>query len=229
MTRTNVFLTVIIAVLVVLCGIIWTAFHKLKRQNDNYSTVIAEQQDSIRYERTASGRERAEKLAAQATAKQFQEAYPLLADRIAKEFDIKLKNMKVFIENKFTAHGTGEGTVVNNLYGPDGYVRKEATFGDYYMRGKLSFLDSTRFTWEYTYSDTISTVVDSKKKWFLGKERLYATSVLQNKQATITGSTSVLIDSYKDKRFVIYVGVGYDPFINKPTANVGFGYALFKF
>lgn len=229
MSRTNVIGIIVIAAMAVAIWILFNRLQRSDRLNDNYQSVIAEQTDSIRYERTVSGRERAEKLAAQATAKQFKEAYPQFAERVVKEFDVKLKDMKVFIENKFTAHGSGEGTVVNNVYGPDGYLRKEAEFGDAYLRATVSFLDTSRFSWTYNYSDTISTVVHTEKKWFLGKEKLYVKSILQNKNAKITGATSVLIDSYRDKRFVIYVGVGYDPFNNRPSVNAGIGYALFKF
>jgi hypothetical protein len=222
----SIILTIVV---IVLLWLLYAAWQKQKQKNEHYELIIAEQKDSIHHSRTETGRERAEKLAAIASAKQFQEAYPKFAERVAREFDVKLKDMKVFIENKFTAHGSGEGDVVTNIYGPNGYVRKEAAFGDRYLKAKLAFVDSTRFLYTYSYSDTISTVVDSKKKWFLGKERLYATSILQNKNASVTGSTSVLIDTYRDKRFVVYVGIGYDPLNNRPVVSGGIGYALFKF
>jgi hypothetical protein len=69
-----------------------------------------------------------------------------------------------------------------------------------------------------------------KKKWLgFGKDQLYATTSLRNPNAKVISATNLLVDTFKDKRWIVYVGVGYDPINNTVTPNIGVGYSLLKF
>ena len=166
-----------------------------------------------------------------ASRDQIAAAYPEIVKELKEEFDVKLKDMEVYIKNEFKAQGSGNGTVIHNHYTDSSgttvpYWEVKAFDGYLDFSGKVS--DSLSMDYKYTYTDTITTVISTKKKWFLGKETTYANSMLRNKNAKVTGATNVMVDK-KDKRFVIYVGVGYDPFMGQPTISVGGGFALIKF
>jgi len=211
-------------------------FHRnrdLAEQIDHKNNIIAEKEDTIRYKTNNEGKLVAEKLAAQATAKEIAKAYPNIEEEIKRDFDVKLGDMKAYIKNQFAANGKGNSTINNHYYTDSAgneFKRRDLLFQDGYLRFTASIYDSADIASSfYTYSDTITTVIHSKKKWFLGKESLYASSLLRNPNAKVTGTTNLLVDTYRDKRFVIYVGAGYDPFNNQPTISLGVGYALIKF
>jgi hypothetical protein len=70
----------------------------------------------------------------------------------------------------------------------------------------------------------------NKKIWQIWKdEKLYATTMFSNPNAKITGTTSILVDNYRDKRWVLSVGGYVDPFNQKAGVSLNFGYALLKF
>lgn len=231
MNRDIIYL-IVIACLLGLGFFFYDRWQKLREVNQQKDSIIAEQNDTIRHRINQFGKVVAEKLAAQATARQLAEAYPQLEKELKDEFDIKIRDLKSYIRNEITARGQGQASVTNNYY-IDSLGNKIATRDLRFNDGYLDFrstIDSTSLANSvYIYTDTIVTAIHSKKKWFLGSEKLFASSMLKNPNARVSASTNLLVDDYRDKRFVIYVGAGYDPFNNRPVISAGIGYAIFKF
>jgi hypothetical protein len=213
-------------------ALLGTALIKLKKENDYKESVISELTDSIRYSKTNEGKVIAEKSAALLSHNDVSQAYPSVLKKL-EEMDIRLKNMRAYMQSQFSAHGSGQGTI-NNHFHVDSTGRqvrfKEFSMNDGYLFFRTTLYDSLlQSTYDYSYTDTITTVIRSKKKWFLGNEKLYASSVLQNPNAKVTGATNLLIDSYKDKRWYVGVGASYNPLTNTFGPSVNAGYILFKF
>lgn len=213
-------------------ALLGTELIKLKRKNSHQESVISELTDSIRYSKTNEGKVIAEKSAALLSHNDVSQAYPSVLKKL-EEMDIRLKNMRAYMQSQFSAHGSGQGTI-NNHFHVDSTGRqvrfKEFSMNDGYLFFRTTLYDSSyQSTYEYNYTDTISTVIHARKKWFLGNERLYANSMLQNPNAKVTGTTNLLIDSYKDKRWYVGVGASYNPLTNTFGPSINFGYALFKF
>lgn len=223
---------VIIGGLAAACVILYLRNQNLRSDVAGKSSIINEKNAEIAYRTSETGRIIAEKVTAEATAKHFAEAYPQLAEEIKKEFDIKLKDVKAYVRNEIRAQGKGEGSTVNNHYTDSTGVKRfsqELHVSDNYLRLDAVILDTNRFSYRYVYADTITTVISAKRKWFLGNEKLFATSSLRNKEAKVMGSTNILIKDHKDKRFVLSAGAYYDPFRQDYGFGVHFGYALIKF
>lgn len=199
-------------------------------------SVIAEKNDSIRYHRNEQGKLISEKIASEVRAKDLEKMYPEVVKELEKSFDIKIKNLKAYIKNEFSATGTGTGLVtINNHY--DSVAKRSIWFRDFNMDdGYLTFhtrlYDSLSSSlYKYTYSDTAQTVIASNKKWWqvFKNEQLYASTMFSNPNAKVTGTTNILVKNYRDKRWAVVVAAGYDPFRMKPTGMVGLGYTIFKF
>lgn len=221
-----------IVVLIAMLGITLYVNHNLKSDLESKTSIIEEKTAEIAYRTSETGRIIAEKVAAEATAKHFAEAYPQLAEELKKEFEIKLKDVKAYVRNEIMAQGKGEGTTVNNYYTDSTGVKRlkqEISIDDNYLRLEAIILDTNRYTYNYIYTDTITTVISAKRKWFLGNEKLFATSSLRNPNAKVTGTTNILIKDHRDKRFVLSAGAYYDPFRQNYGLGVHFGYALIKF
>lgn len=203
-----------------------------KHEEKGYRSIIAEKEDTLRYERNSKGRIVAEKIAAEATVKQLKDFYPEVVRELKEEFDVKMKDMKAYVKNQIVAQGSGKALVTNNYYTDSSGVRveyRDVNFDDGYLKFKSSIFEGLDFGEStYTYTDTISTVIYHKKNWLFGKERTYASTGLRNPNAKIIGSTNLLV-SERDKRFVIYGGIGYDPLNNRPALTIGIGYAIIKF
>lgn len=217
------------------CLVIAILFARLERANltvEQQRSIISEKNDTIKHYRNDRGRLVAEKLAAEASAKEIAAAYPALAQELKEEFDIKMKDLKAYVKNSFAAHGSGEGTVIHNHY-VDSAGRKypvwEMKASDQYIDFRASIVDTARFSYHYSYHDTITVAIATKKPWLFGKEKLYASASLRNPNATVTESTNILIKDYRDKRWCLYVGPGYDFINNQLSLNVGVGYTILKF
>jgi hypothetical protein len=227
----KIYLTAIFA-LSVICVFLYL---HIRNQNDKIASrdsVIQEKEAEIAYRKTESGRIMSEKVAAEVTAKDLATAYPKAVAELKEEFGIRLKDIKAYVRNEIQAQGKGEGTTINNYYEDSTKTtrfRQEMRIDDGYLRMEAVILDTNRYTYSYLYSDTITTVLSAKRKWFLGNEKIVATSSLRNPNARVTGTTNILINDRRDKRWVISAGVYYDPFRQTYGASVNFGYALIKF
>lgn len=229
----STWLYIVIVGLLVILGILLTHIRKLKAETSRKDTIIAEKTDSLRYERTRSGRLTAEKDAAVATADEFKAAYPKLAEELKEEFDVKVRELKAYIRAEIQATGQGTGTITNTFYvdssgAPTRY--REFDMDDGYLKFRTTLFDSLiHAPYQYTYSDTLTYGFKATKTWALGKEKLYGFGGLRNPNAKIVNATNVLIDDYKDKRWVLVAGVSYNPFEGKIIPMVGVGYAFLKF
>jgi len=222
----------IIVILLIIEAIVLSTFKEKNDQLKKSESIIEEKNATIQYYITKDKRTVAEKDAAIATAEQFKNAYPALANEIIKSFDIKIKDLRAYVRNEFEAHGSGNAVTNNHYYIDSTVVRHsiwELKASDGYLDFRATVIDSLHAPYEYQYTDTITTAIAIRKKWFAGKERLYATSELRNPNAKIIGTTNVLIKDYRDKRWVISAGVSYIPFTNTFQPTVSFGYALIKF
>jgi hypothetical protein len=229
-------LTPYLIIIILLCVIGGGIFYigdqnrKMRERLRQKETIITEQNAEIKYRKNKEGQLIAEKEIAEANVKAIAAAYPLLEKELSEQFDIKIKNLKAYIKNEFEARGSGTSTVTNNYYDSSTHQSyRRLNFNDGYLSFK-SFIDSTNNAIStYTYSDTITTVLSGKKTWFLGTEKLYATSKFNNPAAKISGSTNILVKDHKDKRFVISAGIYGDPILRSWGVGLHFGYALIKF
>jgi len=225
---------IVIAILTALLIYFYYKSEKHKEEVKSRDSVISEKNDVIKYHVNNEGRILGEKKAAEIHAKELEQMYPHVYAELKKEFDIQQKNLKAYIKNEFSAIGTGTGSVVNNHY-YDSTTRRNVRFRNFnmddgYLKFNTTLYDSLfNAPYSYSYSDTASTVIHKKRKWLLGKEELYSTTKFSNPNAKITGTTNILVKDYRDKRWSVMIGAGYDPFYNKPTAMIGLGYSIFKF
>lgn len=201
---------------------------KIARQE----SIIAEKNDSLTYRKTREGKIIADKIAAEATAKEFKEAYPKLAETLTRDFDVKISNLKAFFRSEFQAHGTGN-TTINNRYVVDSTGRQVSVqdfkINDGYLSLQATIFDSLHAPYDYLYSDSVQVAFHTKKKWLFGKEQLYGSGMMSNPNAKITGQTSILMRDYRDKRFNVSLGVLYDPLSNEWHPGLSVGWSLLKF
>lgn len=208
-------------------------WHKAVHKTEEQESILTEKKDSIRYHKNKFNQVVSEKKSADITTKEFQDFYKSETAKLKDQLGINAKNLKAYMDAKFTTIGKGNTTVVHNHYIDSTGRAQDSTslqISDGYLALRASISDSTRIAkYLYTYSDSMTFAISVKKKWFLGKEELYGSGVFGNANTKITHSTSVLIKDYRDKRWVVSAGVSYNPFINQFQPAVHFGYALFKF
>jgi hypothetical protein len=206
----------------------WQKSLETVRQKES---IITEQSAEIKYRKTKEERIIATKDAAVLSSQEIAKAYPQVIEQLKKEFDIKLKDVRAYIRNEFEARGQGVSTITNYYVDSAGNKidSRELLFDDGYLMFR-SVLDSSSHAMStYVYRDTISTILSTKKKWFLGNEKMYASSMLQNKNALVTGSTNLMVSTYRDKRWTLSAGAYYDPIRQDYGLGIIFGYALIKF
>lgn len=205
---------------------------RLRAKSERQESVLREKTDSLRYERNRAGQLVAEKAAAEVTLKELQTNYGAELRQIREELGVAKRELKAFVKSEFEARGTGETTIEHHHhYDNEGNLATDRSFqindGYLSMTGKL---DSMKVRYDYTYTDEILTAFQFRRKWALGKEQLYSVSRLRNPNARVTNSTAVLVNEYKDKRWVIATGVSWTPFSPvqfQPSITVG--YAWIKF
>ena len=207
---------------------------RVEREASSYASALVEKEAEVTYYRNERGRIIAQKEAAVLTSQEIAKAYPKVIEEMKKEFDIKLKDMKAYVRNEFEARGSGNSTI-HNHYVIDSTGRRvpvwEMRVSDGYLDFRSTVIDSLHAPYTYSYTDTATTVISRKKKWLFGKESLYSSTMFRNPNAKVTGTTNILVNNYKDKRWVISIGASYVPFSEsgkfQPTITAG--YALFKF
>lgn len=224
-----------ITAIVILAGVVFLLFDRVQKSNEkikHQQSVISEKDAEIQYRLNEVGQLIASKAAAELTTRELAQYYPTIVDELKKQFDIKIKDVKVYMRHEFEARSKGTAAVTNyyNIKDSTGqYPKWKLKVDDGYLSFNATVYDSLNAPYKYTYIDTITTVVATKKKWILGSEKLLASSSFKNKNARITGSTNLLIDSYRDKRWVVSAGVSYLPFTNQFQPSITIGYALIKF
>jgi hypothetical protein len=224
----------IIAIVILLGILIFGAQYIMESDNriQGLESALEERESQITYRKTQEGKLIADKLAAEMRAREFEDAYPKLAEDISRQFDVKLKNLRAVIHAEFEARGSGN-SVVNNYYDSTGRQALEIQADDGYLQFKAQVYDSLDAPYEYTYRDSIRYVFHVKKQGFLGlgKRSLYASGMLSNPSAKITNSTSVLVREAGDKRWGIgpYVGYGFGADGPQTTFGISVHYSLIKF
>ena len=233
--KTHLYYITTIVALIILGAFFYNKWQDSNAEVRRKDSVIAEKNAEIKFRTNRQGQIVAEKEAAILRAKEIEDSYPAIAEKLEKSFDIKVKNLKAYIENQFHARGEGTAPIITNNYYDTATNRMvtahKVDINDGYLDFHSVQFDSLKQVfYEYMYTDTASTAIHGKKKWLFGNEKLYATTIFNNPNAAITGTTNILVDSYKDKRWVISAGVSYVPFGEQhfqPTISVG--YAIFKF
>lgn len=206
-------------------------------------SIINEKNAVITYHTNKEGKIVAEKDAAVLRAKDLAEAYPKIAETLERSFDVKVKNLKAYMENAFAAQGKGTGTVVNNHY-YDSATNKMVSVRDFHMDDGYLVFDtklfdslSTEAEYTYTYTDTVTTVLSSTKKWYqvFKNEKIIGSTKFSNPASKSVSMTSILTDNTRDKRWNISIGItaypvfGDDGFKVRVTPGLSAGYSLFKF
>jgi hypothetical protein len=224
-----------IIVITILLGILAVGAQFIMEEDNRiqgYKSALDERDAEITYRKTQEGKLIADKQAAELRAREFQNAYPKLAEQISRQFDVKLKNLRAVIHAEFEARGSGN-SVVNHYYDSTGHEAYEIQADDGYLQFKAQVYDSLNAPYEYTYRDSIRYVFHVKKQGFLGlgKRSLYASGMLSNPSAKITNSTSVLVREARDKRWGIgpYIGYGFGADGPQTTVGISIHYSLIKF
>lgn len=206
---------------------------RLRAGNERQDSIIREKTDSLRYERNRAGQLVAEKAAAEVAMREMQTNYGAELKQIKEELGVTRSELKAFVKAEFEARGSGTTTIEHHHhYDNEGNMVRADSFRikDGYLDLLGSIRDSTRISYEYTYTDEILHAFQFRRKWAFGKEQLYSVSRLKNPNAKVTNSTAVLVNEYKDKRWVIATGVSWTPFSPvqfQPSITVG--YAWIKF
>lgn len=219
----------IIIILLIPIGYSISIIQDQQQRLHDKDTQLNEHTAEISYRKSKEGKLIADKLAAETRANDLATAYPALAQTISKEMDIKLKNLRLAMQAEFTAHGEGMSSITNNYYDSAGtkVLRRQLQFDD----GYLGFhADLTSGVSKYDYTDTLTYAFNMCGRWW-ERKKLYGSGMLQNKQAKITGSTSVMVKEYKDKRWGIGPYIGYG--VGRDGLQTNFGisiqYSLIKF
>lgn len=220
-----------IAILAVAVVILFNLWRGSVETVNSQASIIREQNTEIVYRKSKDGKIIADKEAAEARAKDLETAYPKLAKVLTEQMDIRLKNLRTSIQAEFRAFNTGHSIIIRDTVKVPGKaleVVDSVKIQDGYLTLNAE-IEAALIHWNYSYQDTLTSALFIKKKWFLGKERLYFSGMFQNLNAKIVNSTAVHVKDFKDKRWVISGGVSYDPFRNQWSAGFHAGYALFRF
>lgn len=240
---------ILILLFAILFGLIQTyRLEKAKKEVKQKESVIAEKNAVIEYHVNEKGQLVADKEAAVLKAKELEASYPEIYKSLKEDMDVNFKRLKAFVQNEFEARGSGTGTIVNNHYYDSGtnqsFDSLKFKMDDSYLKFNVNFelrytpgkpINITQSPYTYTFADTAKTAIHGRKKWFLGSEKLYATTVFSNPNAKITGTTNILVDNYRDKRFSIGVSAGWGLVKVDNDIHTGWfvgpsiSYSLFKF
>lgn len=223
----------IIAALAFLTFHFYERLQSQRRNNDITKAILREKTDSISYWKNKHGQVVSEKAAAEIRTKDFEEHYQQDVKRLKEELNISTKELKAYVKAQFAAQGTGSTTIVHNHYTDSTgaqVVKPVFNIDDGYLALDAA-INGNQVDYNYTYNDDFIYAFHTKKDWFFGKEKLYGSGRLSNPNARITNATNVLINNYRDKRWVISAGVSYLPFLPESPVqlSVTFGYALIKF
>lgn len=241
-----------ITIILILLGSGYSYYQHVQHQYASYKSMLREKQDTITYHLSKEGKLIAETKAAEVKMKDFKKYYPNEITELH-ALGIKPKDVKSFSKQVFKAEGKGEmkyATLDGELYvvgDSNVYYTAQAYDKRYFpintsafkliaQDGYLNFqadvYDELHTPYEYQYADTLTQVFHFKRRWIFGRQTLYSSAMLANKNAKITNSQNVMVKEYRDKRFGIgpYIGLGWSNSI-KPQTNFGISihWSLIKF
>jgi type II secretory pathway pseudopilin PulG len=219
----------IVAALVMVIVYLVFRLETKNRQLESKTSALEETQAVIREFRTAQGKTATEKVTAEVSKGDLKDHYPEVAKELA-DLKIKINQLKGVLSAVVEAKGKGEVIIVRDTIRVPGAVPvilDSVKINDGYLRFKGQGKNGL-FGYGYSYTDSITFAVATKKKWFLGSEKLYGTGKLQNPNAKITNQTSLVIKN-RDKRWNVSAGVGYDFYGKRIVPTVYAGYSLIRF
>lgn len=226
-------ITIIVIVgLTILICILLQHISKITRDNSGLQSVIAEQADSIRYHKSATGREIASKLAAQVTVRQLSEVYQYHLADIRKEMEIKDKNIRALIKVTSEARGSGTTIVRDTVFrdaGGNEITEHSFTLSDGYLSLAGRFRAKENLFYEYSYRDEAYFVTHTKRHGIFGQKKLFVSASFKNPNNKITGLTNIQVSDFKDKRFGVGPYIGWDVINWRVAAGVSIHYSLIRF
>lgn len=184
--------------------------------------------------RNDNGRLLSQVSAAEIRAKDIEKQLPEVYASLKKDFDIKSRNLRAYMQAEFVARGSGNATITkidtvlqtNSKFEPFAVIVQDG-----YLSLQADVYDSLTAPYEYEYADTIKYAFHMKGK-FLQRKQLYGTGMLSNPNAMIVNSDAVLVNEFKDKRWGIGPALTYGV-SSDGKLNFNFGisvhYSLIKF
>lgn len=220
---------VVISVMGFALFVLWEMYQGQRMTAESRGSILAEKEARLKYYETPDGKTVAEKEAAEAKINDILDAYPELIKQL-EQMNVKMNHLRTSMQASFNAQNSGTSIILRDTIYREGKISNvvdsiQINDGYLSLKGEID----KRFSWKYSYTDTLTTALFIKKKWFLGNEKLYFTGMLQNPNAKITNATSIQVRSHRDKRWVISAGVSYDPFRDEWGASIHFGRKLFAF
>lgn len=207
-------------------ALLLSVIYKQDQRISSLSSVIEEKSSEVSYYKNENGKIVAEKKAAEITASELRKMYPEIQKSIAKDFGIKVKDLKLYMESQFKSTGGGKAEVHNHYYPDEKTSYTEISANDGYLEFKGKVYDSLTASYQYSYTDTIKQTMSMKRDWILGNQYLYGSATLSNPNAKVTGGKAVLMKDYKDKRWGVGVGLFYD---GRPRLGLGIQYNVVRF
>lgn len=212
----------------VIAFLIWR-LSVVNRKLDSSAGVLQEKEAQITYFKAQSGKIVAEKPAAEVSKADLQKHHASLSAEL-QDMKVELSRLRTAVKVQFQAIGKGEAIIVrdtirlpglqaqatDSVFVNDGYLSLKARIGD-------------KFRYQYGYQDSVIVAVSGKKKWIFGNEALQGKVKFGNPNARAISQTAVVLQGARDKRFVLSVGLNYDPFTNTFAPGVHCGWALIKF
>lgn len=223
---------VFIAVIISLLFLIYFITRQHNEVVSSYKSILDQKNSEIEYHVNEKGKIISEKGAAEMRYRDLQKAYPQIYKSIKDDMDIKIKNLRAYIQSEFQASASNNGTITNNYIITADSTKKQyrvLNINDGYLKLVSYIGDSSNSPYNYTYTDTVKQAISIKRKWFLGNEHMYATAAMSNPNSKVYGNSSILIKDYRDKRFGVGIGANYNPFTNKIYFGIGIQYNLIKF
>ena len=231
----GVALTALVAV-----GVIFWLLRKHKAETDGLSSLIGADKGQIAYHENKAREAIAQAVQARVSLDQYKESHPEEVAAILKEFGLKQAQLESYLKASFQVRDNGV-SVVRTIYVPDTTTvavdsTKEAVFevADKFLKFKGRIITMPDFPWQevawkYNYSDTMTFVGRTDRKWFGGKQKYFVDGMVKNPKAQITSLRNVEITEFKDKRWSIGPAVLFDPFSGTVRFGVSAQYAIFKF
>lgn len=232
----NLQLYIIIGLIGIVILLFWL-WNGARIQSNEKDSIITEKSDSIKYHINKFGQVVAEKEAALINLGNFKKSYSSLEADVNKRLGVKTRNLVAVYKGEFKATGHGEVKISTS---EDPFLMDGLPLGEDTTRrdrdvhiydGYLDFngvIKQSTFSYDYDYYDTLLLSFSKTKHFFKGTT-ISATGMLSNKNAKITHTTGVVIQTVKPKRFNISIGFYYDPFRAKFGPAVTAGYALVRF
>jgi hypothetical protein len=194
---------------------------------DSLESLAREKDAKITYWQTEAGKIVSSKPAAEIYPKNLENSYPELKKSM-QDMKIQIRDLRAVLSAQVEAKGQGIATVVNDtIYFPGGRIeaRDSLSAKDRYLDLRIAVPGGG---FRYSYRDSLTFALHSKRKWFLGNKQLYGDISFANPHMKAVNQTSILIKE-RDRRFVLSAGVNYSPFDGRVLPGVHCGYALFKF